>query len=144
MPVLPAHQIGVIRQFTFSSNLKRMSVITQTLGSNTFDVFVKGAPEIVASLCLEESSKFSQHLSNNPSTLSPIHPFIAPSIYQSSHTYPFIHRFTHSIIDQVIKSFHPPINPLSHPSINPCTLPVILSFIYPTILQNINSSIFFM
>ncbi|PIK51127.1 putative cation-transporting ATPase 13A3-like [Apostichopus japonicus] len=55
MPVLPAHQIGVIRQFTFSSNLKRMSVITQTLGSNTFDVFVKGAPEIVASLCLEES-----------------------------------------------------------------------------------------
>lgn len=55
IPLLPDHQIGVIRQFTFSSNLKRMSVITQTLGSNNLDVFVKGAPEIVASLCLEES-----------------------------------------------------------------------------------------
>eukprot|EP00095_Tigriopus_kingsejongensis_P002264 snap_masked-scaffold633_size121756-processed-gene-0.12 protein:Tk02264 transcript:snap_masked-scaffold633_size121756-processed-gene-0.12-mRNA-1 annotation:"probable cation-transporting atpase 13a3-like" len=44
-------EVGIIRQFTFSSSVARMSVITRTLGSNRFDVFTKGAPEKIETLC---------------------------------------------------------------------------------------------
>ncbi|XP_071500491.1 polyamine-transporting ATPase 13A3-like [Diadema antillarum] len=45
-----AYEIGVVRQFPFSSSLQRMCVITRTLGKRHMDVYVKGAPEMVASL----------------------------------------------------------------------------------------------
>lgn len=44
-------EIGIIRQFTFSSNLQRMSVVARVLGSDHFMLFCKGAPEMIASLC---------------------------------------------------------------------------------------------
>ncbi|XP_067658645.1 polyamine-transporting ATPase 13A3-like [Haliotis asinina] len=47
--------VGVVRQFTFSSSLQRMSVITRSLGANNFNLFVKGAPEMIASLSLAET-----------------------------------------------------------------------------------------
>ncbi|XP_048250057.1 polyamine-transporting ATPase 13A3-like isoform X2 [Haliotis rufescens] len=47
--------IGVVRQFTFSSSLQRMSVITRNLGANNFDLFVKGAPEMITSLSKAET-----------------------------------------------------------------------------------------
>lgn len=48
-------EIGITRQFTFSSTLARMSVIVRKLGMRNFTVFTKGAPEKIEELCLEES-----------------------------------------------------------------------------------------
>ena len=50
-----ALEIGIIRQFTFTSNLARMSVIAKKLRSTHFMVLVKGAPERLEPLCLPES-----------------------------------------------------------------------------------------
>ncbi|XP_033642678.1 probable cation-transporting ATPase 13A3 isoform X2 [Asterias rubens] len=44
-------EIGILRQFTFSSGLQRMSVVAKTTGSPNFSIFVKGAPETVALMC---------------------------------------------------------------------------------------------
>ncbi|XP_071945615.1 polyamine-transporting ATPase 13A3-like isoform X2 [Antedon mediterranea] len=43
-------EIGIVRQFPFASDLQRMSVITQKAGSPDMEVYVKGAPEMIASL----------------------------------------------------------------------------------------------
>lgn len=48
-------ELGIIRQFTFSSSVARMSVITRTLGGSCFDVFTKGAPEKLEEMCIPES-----------------------------------------------------------------------------------------
>jgi magnesium-transporting ATPase (P-type) len=45
------YEIGIVRQFTFSSKLQRMSVVTRNLGAAQFRLFAKGAPEMIASLC---------------------------------------------------------------------------------------------
>ena len=46
-----ALEIGIIRQFAFTSNLARMSVIAKKLRSSQFMVLVKGAPERLEPLC---------------------------------------------------------------------------------------------
>jgi cation-transporting ATPase 13A3/4/5 len=46
----PPLEIGIVRQFPFSSNLQRMSVITRTLGATQFQVYCKGSPEMILSL----------------------------------------------------------------------------------------------
>ncbi len=51
------YEIGVLRQFTFSSRLQRMSVIARTLGSQHFDLYAKGAPEMIASLSRPETGE---------------------------------------------------------------------------------------
>lgn len=43
--------VGILRQFPFSSSLQRMSVVTRQFSGNRFVVFSKGAPEKIASLC---------------------------------------------------------------------------------------------
>nr|XP_022336548.1 probable cation-transporting ATPase 13A3 isoform X1 [Crassostrea virginica] len=48
-------EVGIIRQFTFSSSVQRMSVITRTLSQDGMELFCKGAPEKIASLCRPES-----------------------------------------------------------------------------------------
>ncbi|XP_058970502.2 polyamine-transporting ATPase 13A3 isoform X1 [Pocillopora verrucosa] len=45
------YEIAVLRQFPFSSELQRMSVVCRTLGAPNMDVYVKGAPETITSLC---------------------------------------------------------------------------------------------
>ena len=50
-------EIGIIRQFTFSSSLQRMSVIVRRLGADNFEIYSKGAPEKIASLCVTDSGK---------------------------------------------------------------------------------------
>lgn len=50
-----SEQIGIVRQFTFSSSLQRMSVIVRQLGADHFDIYSKGAPEMIASLCAADS-----------------------------------------------------------------------------------------
>ncbi|MEQ2258220.1 hypothetical protein XENORESO_011758 [Xenotaenia resolanae] len=48
-------EIGIVRQFPFSSALQRMSVVVRRLGEKHMEAFLKGAPEVVASLCKPQS-----------------------------------------------------------------------------------------
>ncbi|XP_076451738.1 polyamine-transporting ATPase 13A3-like isoform X2 [Babylonia areolata] len=48
-------EVGIIRQFTFSSAVQRMSVITRTIGEDHMEIYCKGAPEKIASLCNPET-----------------------------------------------------------------------------------------
>ncbi|XP_053369609.1 polyamine-transporting ATPase 13A3 [Clarias gariepinus] len=50
-----SYEIGIVRQFPFSSALQRMSVVARRLGEKRMDAYVKGAPEVVASLCKKET-----------------------------------------------------------------------------------------
>lgn len=50
-------EIGIVRQFPFTSSLQRMSVITRTLGADHYDLYCKGSPEMILSLSRAESSK---------------------------------------------------------------------------------------
>lgn len=53
---LPAiYEIGIVRQFPFSSALQRMSVVVRVLGDKKMDAYMKGAPEVIASLCKVET-----------------------------------------------------------------------------------------
>ncbi|XP_056398088.1 polyamine-transporting ATPase 13A2 isoform X2 [Hyla sarda] len=49
----PKHQVpvGVLQRFPFSSGLQRMSVIAKLPGDAKCELYMKGAPEMVASLC---------------------------------------------------------------------------------------------
>ncbi|KAJ8395144.1 hypothetical protein AAFF_G00036000 [Aldrovandia affinis] len=56
--------VAIARRFPFSSTLQRMSVVTVAPGGRNALAFLKGAPEMVASLCLRESvpAEFSDTL----------------------------------------------------------------------------------
>lgn len=44
-----------MHQFPFSSALQRMSVVVRKLGEKHMDAYLKGAPEVVASLCKQHT-----------------------------------------------------------------------------------------
>jgi cation-transporting ATPase 13A2 len=48
-------RVAVVNKFDFSSNLRRMSVIVKGENDKGAQVYVKGAPEVIGSLCLRES-----------------------------------------------------------------------------------------
>lgn len=52
-------EVGIVRQFPFTSSLQRMSVITRTLGASHYDLYCKGSPEMILSLSKAESSEYS-------------------------------------------------------------------------------------
>ncbi|NXC91647.1 AT132 ATPase, partial [Cercotrichas coryphoeus] len=56
--------LGILRRFPFSSSLQRMSVLVKLPGEASAHAYVKGAPEMVASLCRKETvpPDFSQVL----------------------------------------------------------------------------------
>ncbi|RMX43708.1 hypothetical protein pdam_00006345 [Pocillopora damicornis] len=56
------YEIAVLRQFPFSSELQRMSVVCRTLGAPNMDVYVKGAPETITSLCQPQTGDFTNVL----------------------------------------------------------------------------------
>ncbi|XP_025909352.1 cation-transporting ATPase 13A2 [Nothoprocta perdicaria] len=60
------HQVpvGILRRFPFSSSLQRMSVLAKLPGQASVEAYVKGAPEMVASLCRKDTvpPDFSQML----------------------------------------------------------------------------------
>lgn len=56
------YEIGIVRQFPFSSALQRMSVVARVLGDKKMDAYMKGAPEVIASLCKPETGKGSTRL----------------------------------------------------------------------------------
>lgn len=49
------YEIGIIRQFPFSSTLQRMSVIARALNGTHFSVYTKGSPEMIETLCRKET-----------------------------------------------------------------------------------------
>ncbi|KAJ6655487.1 hypothetical protein lerEdw1_005065, partial [Lerista edwardsae] len=49
------YEIGIVRQFPFSSALQRMCIVARTLGQKRMDAYMKGAPEVVAGLCKQET-----------------------------------------------------------------------------------------
>ncbi|XP_026908521.1 probable cation-transporting ATPase 13A5 isoform X1 [Acinonyx jubatus] len=60
----PVEAVAILRQFPFSSNLQRMSVVAQVAGEDHFHVYVKGAPETLAKFCKSETvpKNFPQEL----------------------------------------------------------------------------------
>eukprot|EP00076_Gallus_gallus_P028647 XP_015152391.1 cation-transporting ATPase 13A2 isoform X2 [Gallus gallus] len=56
--------VAILRRFPFSSSLQRMSVLTKHPGDDACWLYIKGAPEVVASLCSTETvpADFSQVL----------------------------------------------------------------------------------
>lgn len=52
---LQSYEIGIIRQFTFSSNQQCMSVICRELEASNMIVFTKGAPEKLYGMCRNDS-----------------------------------------------------------------------------------------
>ncbi|XP_067382763.1 cation-transporting ATPase 13A2 isoform X1 [Channa argus] len=58
--------VAIVQRFPFSSALQRMSVVTVTCGGRTAFAFIKGSPEMVASLCRAETvpAQFSSKLRN--------------------------------------------------------------------------------
>ncbi|KAB0799201.1 hypothetical protein PPYR_07081 [Photinus pyralis] len=59
------YEIGIVRQFPFSSTLQSMSVICRSLEDPLMLAFVKGAPEKIAAMCIESTLplNFSTRLS---------------------------------------------------------------------------------
>ncbi|THD25574.1 Cation-transporting ATPase [Fasciola hepatica] len=45
------YEVGILRQFPFTSSLQRMSVIARVLDGSHFNLYTKGAPETIESLC---------------------------------------------------------------------------------------------
>ncbi|KAH9911839.1 Ca-transporting ATPase [Fomitopsis serialis] len=48
-------ELGVIRAFEFVSALRRMSVVVKRLKSHSMEIYVKGAPEVMADICDKDS-----------------------------------------------------------------------------------------
>ncbi|KAI0305581.1 P-type ATPase [Multifurca ochricompacta] len=48
-------EFGVIRTFEFVSQLRRMSVVVKRLRSTSMEIYVKGAPEVMADICDKNS-----------------------------------------------------------------------------------------
>uniref|UniRef100_H9GB69 Cation-transporting ATPase n=1 Tax=Anolis carolinensis TaxID=28377 RepID=H9GB69_ANOCA len=51
----PSEGMSILHQFPFSSSLLRMSVVTKELGKDNHGLYMKGAPETVASFCLPKT-----------------------------------------------------------------------------------------
>lgn len=80
VPMQSTYEIGIVRQFPFSSTLQRMSVVARLLGEKCMDAYMKGAPEVVASLCKKETGEmticlFTAEFSNTIKT--DVHYFIS-------------------------------------------------------------------
>lgn len=45
------NDIGIVREFSFTSTLQRMSVVTRKLMDSHFNVYCKGSPEMILTLC---------------------------------------------------------------------------------------------
>lgn len=52
---ISSHDIGIVREFSFTSSLQRMAVITRKISDKNFNVYCKGSPEMIATLCRPET-----------------------------------------------------------------------------------------
>ncbi|XP_057289537.1 polyamine-transporting ATPase 13A3-like [Hydractinia symbiolongicarpus] len=55
LPGIISIEIGILKQYPFESSLQRMSVITKQLERSYMTVYAKGSPEMILSLCQEET-----------------------------------------------------------------------------------------
>ncbi|XP_069039892.1 polyamine-transporting ATPase 13A2 isoform X2 [Lepisosteus oculatus] len=53
--ITPSRPLAILRRFPFSSALQRMGVVVRAAGETAALAFLKGAPEMVASLCRRDS-----------------------------------------------------------------------------------------
>ncbi|KAM6127577.1 LOW QUALITY PROTEIN: putative cation-transporting ATPase 13A5 [Phoenicopterus ruber ruber] len=51
----PVEGVAILHQFPFSSGLQRMSVVSQKIGEEQYDLYMKGAPEVVSSFCRQDT-----------------------------------------------------------------------------------------
>ena len=49
---------GIVHQYPFTSHLQRMTVIVQRVGESKLNIYTKGAPETIVSLCRPETGTF--------------------------------------------------------------------------------------
>lgn len=49
------HELAILKTFPFESREQRMTVVVRARKSSIMEVFIKGAPERVATLCKEET-----------------------------------------------------------------------------------------
>lgn len=54
-PDFSTHDIGIVREFSFTSSLQRMAVISRRIADKNFNVYCKGSPEMIATLCKPET-----------------------------------------------------------------------------------------
>lgn len=50
-------EIAVLKTYPFDSSVQRMTAVTKKKGATNFNIFIKGAPEKVASLCKPETGE---------------------------------------------------------------------------------------
>lgn len=51
LEIAESTEIGIIKQFPFSSSLQRMSVVVRALNRSNFTLYCKGSPEKIAEMC---------------------------------------------------------------------------------------------
>jgi cation-transporting ATPase 13A3/4/5 len=82
-------KLGIMKRFDFSSALQRSSAIVQDLDKGTLVGYVKGSPEMIASLCKKETRTPSSSSHTHTLTLSLSHFILAyPFSSSSSQTVP--------------------------------------------------------
>ena len=62
-------EIALLKQYPFDSAVQRMTVVAKKKGAQYYSVFIKGAPEKVASFCRSETSKSQRDYLFSPSIL---------------------------------------------------------------------------
>jgi cation-transporting P-type ATPase 13A2 len=55
-------ELGVLKSFEFVSQLRRASVVVRNFGSQHGDIYVKGAPECMKSICRADTCKSERSL----------------------------------------------------------------------------------
>lgn len=51
LDIIESNDIGIIKQFPFSSSLQRMGVVVRALNRTNFTLYCKGSPEKIAEMC---------------------------------------------------------------------------------------------
>jgi magnesium-transporting ATPase (P-type) len=55
-------ELALVKQYPFDSAVQRMTVVAKKKGTPAYSVFIKGAPEKVASLCRPNTSEAERFL----------------------------------------------------------------------------------